>query len=79
MKIPLHSGFLLASLDFSESFSVVVIFILFCTEYVMKLRGRKAMPVFRKSAVLNQEGSMIILQEDKYKFKYLLFSAFLAK
>lgn len=76
MKIPLHSGFLLTSLDFSESFSVVVIFILFCTEYVMKLRGRKAMPVFRKSAVLNQkeslqqEGSMIILQEDKYKFKY---------
>lgn len=76
MKMPLHSGFLLASLDFNESFGMVVIFIMLCTEYVMKLRGRKAMPVSRKNAVLSQkeslwqEGSMVVLQEEKYQFKY---------
>lgn len=75
MKMPLHSGFLLVSLDFNESFTMVVIFILFCTEYVMKLRGTKAMPASRKNAVLSQkeslwqEGSIIIPQEDKYQFK----------
>lgn len=75
MKMPLHSGFLLVSLDFNDSFTMVVIFILFCAEYVMKLRGTKAMPVSRKNAVLGQkeslwqEGSIIIPQEDKYQFK----------
>lgn len=74
--MPLHSGYLLASLDFSESLSMVVILVLFCTEYVTKLRRIKAMPVSRKNVVLSQkeslwhEGAMIVLQVDKYQFKY---------
>lgn len=54
---------------------MVVILILFCTKYVMKLRGGKAMPVSIKNAVLSQkeslwqEGSVIVPQEDKYQFK----------
>lgn len=76
MKMPFHSGFLLASLGFSDSFGMVMIFILFCTDYVVKLKGIKAVPVSRKNSVLSQkeslwrEGSVIVLQEVKYQFKY---------
>lgn len=74
--MPFHSGFLLASLGFSDSFGMVMIFILFSTDYVVKLKGIKAVPVSRKNSVLSQkeslwqEGSVIVLQEVEYQFKY---------
>lgn len=85
-NLPLDFGFPLASLDFSGSYTMGILFLLFChfhTEYAVRLRGGKALPMSRKKPKRNTVAGGFFdsssVQEDNYQFKYWLFSAFIAK